>query len=62
MTQMAIYLGENLAEELMELSMSAAALAREQDVPTNRVSSIERSACYQCDASVCRDSLESWLT
>ena len=40
MTQMAIYPGENLAEELMKLSMSAAALAREQDVPTNRVSSI----------------------
>jgi addiction module HigA family antidote len=34
---MAIHPGEHLAEELRELGMSAAALARQLDVPTNRV-------------------------
>jgi hypothetical protein len=33
----AIYPGEHLAEELKELDMSAAELARQLDVPTNRV-------------------------
>jgi plasmid maintenance system antidote protein VapI len=32
----AIHLGEHLAEELKELGMSAAELARQLDVPTNR--------------------------
>ena len=40
MTQLAIHPGEHLAEELKELSMSAAELARRLDVPTNRVTSI----------------------
>ncbi|HEY5744303.1 MAG TPA: HigA family addiction module antitoxin [Terrimicrobiaceae bacterium] len=40
MTQTAIHPGEHLAEELKELSMSAAELARRLDVPTNRVTSI----------------------
>ena len=40
MTQMAIHPGEHLAEELKELSMSAAELARRLDVPTNRVTGI----------------------
>ncbi len=37
---MAIHPGEHLAEELRELGMSAAALARQLDVPTNRVTQI----------------------
>jgi addiction module HigA family antidote len=36
----AIHPGEHLAEELKELNMSAAALARQLKVPTNRVSQI----------------------
>ena len=36
----AIHPGEHLAEELKELSMSAAELARQLDVPTNRVTEI----------------------
>ena len=36
----AIHPGEHLAEELRELGMSAASLARQLDVPTNRVTSI----------------------
>jgi addiction module HigA family antidote len=36
----AIHPGEHLAEELKELDMSAAELARKLDVPTNRVTSI----------------------
>ena len=36
----AIHPGEHLAEELKELSMSAAELARQLDVPTNRVTQI----------------------
>ena len=36
----AIYPGEHLAEELGELGMSAAELARQLDVPTNRVTEI----------------------
>jgi antitoxin HigA-1 len=32
--------GEHLAEELKELGMSAAELARKLDVPTNRITSI----------------------
>ena len=35
-----IHPGEHLAEELSELAMSAAELARNLDVPTNRVTSI----------------------
>jgi antitoxin HigA-1 len=37
MTLNAIHPGEHLAEELKELGMSAAELAWELDVPTNRV-------------------------
>jgi antitoxin HigA-1 len=37
---MAIHPGEHLAEELDELGMSAAELARKLDVPTNRVTQI----------------------
>jgi len=37
---MAIHPGEHLAEELEELEMSAAELARKLDVPTNRVTQI----------------------
>ena len=40
MTQTAIHPGEHLAEELNELRMSAAELARKLGVPTNRVTSI----------------------
>lgn len=40
MTQIAIHPGEHLAEELKELGMSAAKLARQIDVPTNRVTGI----------------------
>jgi addiction module HigA family antidote len=36
----AIHPGEHLAEELRELEMSAAELARRLDVPTNRVTEI----------------------
>ena len=36
----AIHPGEHLAEELQELRMSAAALARRLDVPTNRITGI----------------------
>jgi addiction module HigA family antidote len=36
----AIHPGEHLAEELAALNMSAAALARKIDVPTNRVTQI----------------------
>lgn len=35
-----IHPGEHLAEELKELKMSAAELARQLDVPTNRVTEI----------------------
>jgi addiction module HigA family antidote len=36
----AIHPGEHLAEELKELGMSAAELARSLDVPTNRITGI----------------------
>lgn len=36
----AIHPGEHLAEELQELDMSAAELARQLDVPTNRITQI----------------------
>ena len=36
----AIHPGEHLAEEMTELGMSAAELARQLDVPTNRVTEI----------------------
>jgi addiction module HigA family antidote len=36
----AIHPGEHLAEELRELNMSAAELARQLEVPTNRVTEI----------------------
>jgi len=36
----AIHPGEHLAEELKEIGMSAAELARKLDVPTNRITSI----------------------
>jgi antitoxin HigA-1 len=37
---LAIHPGEHLAEELTELGMSAAELARQLNVPTNRVTEI----------------------
>ncbi|HLX82328.1 MAG TPA: HigA family addiction module antitoxin [Terriglobales bacterium] len=40
MGMMAIHPGEHLAEELKELKMSAAELARQMNVPTNRVTQI----------------------
>ena len=40
MAATAIHPGEHLAEELEELGMSAAELARKLDVPTNRVTGI----------------------
>src|SRR5258707_13520652 len=40
MTIPAIHPGKHLAEELRELRMSAAELARQLDVPTNRVTEI----------------------
>jgi addiction module HigA family antidote len=40
MARAAIHPGEHLAEELRELGMSAAELARKLDVPTNRVTGI----------------------
>jgi addiction module HigA family antidote len=39
-TLTAIHPGEHLAEELAELGMSAAELARRLDVPTNRITAI----------------------
>jgi len=36
----AIHPGEHLAEELKELNVSAAALARQLEVPTNRITGI----------------------
>ncbi|MGB9106582.1 MAG: HigA family addiction module antitoxin [Terriglobales bacterium] len=40
MTLTAIHPGEHLAEELKEMNMSAAELARQLEVPTNRVTEI----------------------
>lgn len=40
MAQTAIHPGEHLAEELRELTMSAAELARQLGVPTNRITEI----------------------
>src|SRR5271165_3359996 len=40
MSLAAIHPGEHLAEELKELGMSAAELARQLDVPTNRITGI----------------------
>jgi len=40
MAVIAIHPGEHLAEELRELEMSAAELARRLDVPTNRITEI----------------------
>ena len=40
MTLSAIHPGEHLAEELKEMNMSAAELARQLHVPTNRVTEI----------------------
>lgn len=40
MAIIAVHPGEHLAEELKELGISAAALARQLDVPTNRVTEI----------------------
>jgi len=40
MARHAVHPGEHLAEELKALGMSAAALARALDVPTNRITSI----------------------
>lgn len=40
MPRQAVHPGEHLAEELEALSMSAAALARALDVPTNRITMI----------------------
>lgn len=40
MAQILIHPGEHLAEELDELGMTAAALARQLSVPTNRITQI----------------------
>jgi len=40
MAATAIHPGEHLAEEIRELGMSAAELARKLDVPTNRITAI----------------------
>src|SRR5437016_6225509 len=40
MAIVAIHPGEHLAEELQELGMSAAEVARKLDVPTNRITGI----------------------
>ena len=40
MAVIAIHPGEHLAEELKELGMSAAELARKLEVPTNRITAI----------------------
>ena len=40
MAAIAIHPGDHLAEELRELGMSAAELARNLDVPTNRITGI----------------------
>jgi addiction module HigA family antidote len=40
MAVIAVHPGEHLAEELEELNMSAAELARKLDVPTNRITGI----------------------
>jgi antitoxin HigA-1 len=40
MLHLVIHPGEHLAEELKELNMSAAALARQLQVPTNRITQI----------------------
>ncbi len=44
MTVLAIHPGEHLAEELKELNMSAAALARKLKIPTNRITEILNSS------------------
>jgi addiction module HigA family antidote len=40
MPRTSIHPGEHLAEELTELNMSAAKLARQLDVPTNRITGV----------------------
>jgi antitoxin HigA-1 len=40
MAQIVIHPGEHLAEELLELKMSASELARRLEVPTNRITEI----------------------
>jgi addiction module HigA family antidote len=40
MTRIIIHPGEHLAEELLELKMSASELARQLEVPTNRITEI----------------------
>ena len=40
MTQTPMHPGEHLKEEMSELGMSAAELARKLDVPTNRITAI----------------------
>lgn len=44
MTRSAIHPGEHLAEQLAALNMSAAALARQLQVPTNRITHIINGA------------------
>jgi addiction module HigA family antidote len=45
MNPTAIHPGEHLAEELKELGISGAELARKLDVPTNRVTEILNGRC-----------------
>jgi addiction module HigA family antidote len=45
MTLPTIYPGEHIAEELVELDMTAAELARALDIPANRVTAILRGRC-----------------
>ncbi len=45
MTIPAIHPGEHLAEELKELEMNAASLARQIEVPTSRITEILNGRC-----------------
>ena len=67
MRRTAIHPGEHLAEELNELGISAAELARKLDVPTNRVTGIlngQRSITGDTAlrlAHFCDSTAEFWL-
>ena len=53
MAVIAIHPGEHLAEELKALEMSAAELARQLDVPTNRITQIlNGTRAITCDTAL----------
>ncbi len=67
MTIPAIHPGEHLAEELKELEMNAASLARQIEVPANRITEILNGRCAITDDTALRlahffdTSAEFWL-